>query len=339
MLTALRERALAAATLPPARPRIRLAIDAHVVGSIEPDDASLLAQRVPGLVLDARGLSLAANHATDVDARLAAMAQALADAGRLGKWRDEALPVLADDMEPVNESDAPERCARAVPIEAQSAAMSGDMASICNEERGCPGVTSGRGRFVHRFMMLGAIERAAIRVLGLRSVAVHLVGWCPDGRMWVQRRALDKPVDPGLLDTLAGGLVGLEHEPGGRRMEDLVEAMRREADEEAGIDTGLTMSRFGDAPLRIARPVHEGYMVEDLVGFEVTIDAGFSPFNRDGEVAGFDRLDADALLGRIGRGEFTLEASLLILECLRRDARAGCCASGGAPRTPPAGRG
>jgi len=43
----------------------------------------------------------------------------------------------------VNESVAPERRDRAAPIEAQSAAISLDMASICNDERGRQGTSSG----------------------------------------------------------------------------------------------------------------------------------------------------------------------------------------------------
>src|SRR5690606_8744164 len=53
--------------------------------------------------------------------------------------------------EPANGPDAPERRAGAVPIEAQSAAMSGDMARIRNDERGWHGVTSECGWFVHGF--------------------------------------------------------------------------------------------------------------------------------------------------------------------------------------------
>src|SRR5690606_2902647 len=104
-----------------------------------------------------------------------------------------------------------------------------------------------------------------------------------------------------------------------------------------GIDAGAAMRPLGQAPLRIARPVDEGYMVEDLAGFEAPFDAGFVPRNRDGEVAGFECLAADALVARIERGEFHLEASILILRWLR--GRAGSGATGARPRTPPAARG
>ena len=54
---------------------------------------------------------------------------------------------------------------------------------------------------------LGSIERAAVRTLGLRTRAVHLVGETSDGHFWLQQRALNKANDPGQWDTLMGGLI------------------------------------------------------------------------------------------------------------------------------------
>jgi len=42
---------------------------------------------------------------------------------------------------------------------------------------------------------VAAIERAAVRPLGIATHAVHLVGWRADGRVWIQQRALDKATD------------------------------------------------------------------------------------------------------------------------------------------------
>jgi len=41
-----------------------------------------------------------------------------------------------------------------------------------------------------------------VRTLGIATQAVHLVGTTPGGSVWVQQRAFDKAVDPGLWDTL-----------------------------------------------------------------------------------------------------------------------------------------
>ena len=55
---------------------------------------------------------------------------------------------------------------------------------------------------------LGVMERTALRPFGLPTKAVHLNAWTPDGRLWVARRALSKSTDPGMWDTLVGGLAG-----------------------------------------------------------------------------------------------------------------------------------
>ena len=49
------------------------------------------------------------------------------------------------------------------------------------------------------------LERSAFRLFGLQSQAVQLIGFRPDGAVWVARRSYSKSIDPGLLDTLVGG--------------------------------------------------------------------------------------------------------------------------------------
>src|SRR3546814_3997194 len=67
-----------------------------------------------------------------------------------------------------------------------------------------------------------------MRPLGLLTRAVHLNAWTPDGRLWIARRALSKSTDPGMWDTLVGGLAGSR--------EDLEQALLRECAEEAGLE-------------------------------------------------------------------------------------------------------
>mgnify|MGYP002662924516 CR=1 FL=1 len=74
---------------------------------------------------------------------------------------------------------------------------------------------------------LGTIERGLVRVLGIATQAVHLVGLAPDGRMWVQKRSMTKPNTPGLWDTLWGGMVSAA--------DSLPQALARETWEEAGL--------------------------------------------------------------------------------------------------------
>ncbi len=164
---------------------------------------------------------------------------------------------------------------------------------------------------------LARIERAAMRPLGMLTQAVHLNAWAPDGRLWIARRALDKPNDPGLWDTLAGGLVAAG--------EDCETALLRESREEAGLQA-VEIAAHG--PLRVALRMHrrlpEGYQVENLLLCDCVLDAAAAPANMDGEVCEIRCVSVAELWDMLGHGAFTLEAELAILDSLRlRAAGAG----------------
>jgi 8-oxo-dGTP pyrophosphatase MutT (NUDIX family) len=159
---------------------------------------------------------------------------------------------------------------------------------------------------------LGTIERGAVRPLGLATCAVHLVAWAPDGRMWVQQRAFDKPNNPGMWDTLMGGMVSAQ--------DDLTQALARETWEEAGLQvTQLQQLRHG-GHVDFAQPSDEaqgsGYMVERIDWFAAQVPEGMQPENQDGEVAGFELLTQQVLLQRLAQGTFTPEASLVLAAAL-----------------------
>ena len=160
-------------------------------------------------------------------------------------------------------------------------------------------VVDGSGRTI------GAIERGAVRPLGLATSAVHLVGRDHrGGDFWVQQRAYDKSTDPGLWDTLMGGQAGFG--------ESMRETLARETMEEAGLEIDALLDLRHGAPLDIRRPVAEGYMIERLEVFFARLPEGVVPVNRDGEVERFECIDADRLRQRLAAGEFTLEASLIL---------------------------
>jgi 8-oxo-dGTP pyrophosphatase MutT (NUDIX family) len=159
--------------------------------------------------------------------------------------------------------------------------------------------------------LLGAIERAAMRPLGLLTRAVHLNAWTPDGRLWVARRALSKSTDPGMWDTLVGGLVGSG--------EDLDLALVRECGEEAGLDAPDLQNRGPlRTILRLRRRLPEGYQVEDLLSSRCVLAPDARPANRDGEVMEIAPLPVNEVIGLVEAGEFTLEAALVIVEELLR---------------------
>jgi isopentenyldiphosphate isomerase len=156
---------------------------------------------------------------------------------------------------------------------------------------------------------IGSIERAATRPLGLLTRAVHLNAWTPDGRMWAARRALDKSTDPGMWDTLVGGLAS--------SAERLDDALLRECNEEAGLEPAQVQHRSAlYTVLRMQRRLPEGYQVEDLLLSTCVLDPGVVPANRDGEVMEIATMSPDRVLQMLAAGEFTLEAALVIMDDL-----------------------
>ncbi|CUI45892.1 NUDIX hydrolase [Achromobacter kerstersii] len=163
---------------------------------------------------------------------------------------------------------------------------------------------------------LGVIERAAVRPLGLLTKAVHLNAWTPDGRIWVARRALSKSTDPGMWDTLVGGLAGSG--------EDLELALVRECGEEAGLDAPDLAQRTPlRTILRIHRRLPEGYQVEDVLTSTCVLAADARPANRDGEVMEIAVAEVSTVVRQITDGEFTLEAALVLVEDIMQRQAAG----------------
>ncbi|MBO9646401.1 MAG: NUDIX domain-containing protein [Pseudacidovorax sp.] len=155
---------------------------------------------------------------------------------------------------------------------------------------------------------IATVERGVARALGLATDAVHLTALAPDGSVWVQQRAHDKPTDPGKWDTLVGGLV-----PAG---ESLDEALARETWEEAGLRPAQLQALRRGGRVTIRRPLPEqahGYVVEVLHWSTCTLPEGVVPENQDGEVAGFRRMAGAELQALLEVDEFTVDAALVLL--------------------------
>jgi len=159
---------------------------------------------------------------------------------------------------------------------------------------------------------LATVERAVARPLGIATRAVHLVGRVIDGRIWVQQRAFNKANDPGLWDTLMGGMVSAA---------DTVEtALVRETWEEAGIRLSSVDNLLLGGCVALRKPSPEdgssGYVVEQIDWFHCTVPDGVQPLNLDGEVEQFLLLEKRELLSRLERNEFTTEAALILVAAL-----------------------
>jgi 8-oxo-dGTP pyrophosphatase MutT (NUDIX family) len=156
------------------------------------------------------------------------------------------------------------------------------------------------------------IERAAVRPLGIATHAVHLVGRAEQGGgIWVQQRAHDKATDPGLWDTLMGGLVAVG--------ESIEATLDRETWEEAGLHVDTLGKVTARGMLTVRRPVQRGYMIEHIHVFEAVIPVDCMPQNQDGEVAAFACLSVDELRERLRAGVFTLEAALILVDAVGLD--------------------
>ncbi|MEO8024412.1 NUDIX domain-containing protein [Polaromonas sp.] len=155
--------------------------------------------------------------------------------------------------------------------------------------------------------VVGTVERAAVRPLGIVTRAVHLVGQVTDGRFWVQQRAFDKPNDPGLWDTLMGGMVA--------GTDTVAKALVRETWEEAGLHVADLLAVRHGGQLRTCRPARDGggagYVVEDIDWYRCIVPDSMAPVNQDGEVERFALMDARELLQKMRNHDFTLEAALI----------------------------
>lgn len=158
---------------------------------------------------------------------------------------------------------------------------------------------------------IGAVERGAVRALGVTTHAVHLVGDAPDGRTWVQQRSASKANDPNLWDTLMGGMIG--------HTDTLDSALARETWEEAGLHLHqLQDLRYGGTFTQ-QRPSSDGaggFLHEVTHWYRATVPKGVEPVNQDGEVSQFACLTFDALVAQLKAEQFTLEASLILAQAM-----------------------
>lgn len=156
---------------------------------------------------------------------------------------------------------------------------------------------------------IATIERAACRALGITTEAVHLNAYADAETLIVAQRASHKQIDPSLWDNLVGGMVSAG--------ETLLQALQREATEEAGLTLNLTQVTHGRR-FHVQRPVPEGLQSEIIHVYDTTLAPGTALANRDGEVAAIERRSVNEVVEAIERDQFTLESALVTLESLTR---------------------
>lgn len=159
--------------------------------------------------------------------------------------------------------------------------------------------------------VLVPIERAASRFWGSLTLGAHCNGYVADaaGRpthLWVARRSLRKPTDPGRLDNLIGGGVPIGQTP--------FEALVREGWEEAGVSADLMRQAHAGGVYALLNDIPEGFQREHLHVHDLALPEDWVPANQDGEVDGFLRLPLAAALDLAAGTEMTVHAALATLD-------------------------
>jgi 8-oxo-dGTP pyrophosphatase MutT (NUDIX family) len=202
---------------------------------------------------------------------LAQLAEELRTQGQITGWRDEKFSFWLDEQAPSDRRKEPD------PLRAEAFRM----------------------------------ERAAFRFFGLRSHAVHINGFTPDGRMWCARRALSKATDPGRLDNLAAGGLAAD--------ETILQCAVRELGEEAGLAPSLAQHIQRAGRITTARTEPEGWHDETLLVFNLYVPEAVVPHNTDGEVSEFVCLTPAEVMQRIQAADFSKDAACVIAQGILND--------------------
>lgn len=159
--------------------------------------------------------------------------------------------------------------------------------------------------------VLARIERAASRFWGTLTFGAHCNGYVADeqGRpthLWIARRSLTKPTDPGLYDNLVGGGVPAGQSPH--------ECLLREAWEEAGLRPEQLQALQPGRVIELLRDIPEGLQHEWLYVFDLEMPRGLQPCNQDGEVAELALMTIDQALALASGDRMTVDAALVTLD-------------------------
>lgn len=155
------------------------------------------------------------------------------------------------------------------------------------------------------------IERAAFRFWGTLTFGAHCNGYVADehghpSHLWVAKRSLNKPTDPGMLDNLIGGGVPLGQSPW--------EALQREAFEEAGLaPEEIALAKPGSV-IALHCDIPEGLQREHLHVFDLRLAPSRTPVNQDGEVAWHQCWPVANALAAAAQGLMTVDAALATLD-------------------------
>ncbi len=158
--------------------------------------------------------------------------------------------------------------------------------------------------------VLAQIDRGALPKFGIGAVGVHLNGLVGD-RLWVARRARDKPLDPGKLDHLVAGGVASG--------DSVAATVIKEAGEEAGLPPGLAATARLVGRVQYAMERDEGLRRDTLYCYDLELPADVVPVPADGEVEAFELWPIERVLDTVRRtDDFKFNVNLVLIDLFIR---------------------
>jgi len=127
------------------------------------------------------------------------------------------------------------------------------------------------------------LDRSLVEFLGIRGYGVHLIAYTKKNniyKLWIPKRNKNKLIDPLKLDnTVAGGV---------QSGEDIYDALKREAKEEAGIPNDIIKKAKLVGTINYMWRNNKFSLRRDtLFVFDLEVDKSFTPSSKDGEVQDF----------------------------------------------------
>lgn len=158
------------------------------------------------------------------------------------------------------------------------------------------------------------LERAAVPVFGVKAYGVHLNGFVrmADGiKLWVGRRADNRPIEPGKFDNMVAGGLPFGLDP----MSNLI----KESAEEAGVPESLARQARPVGAIAY-RMVHQGFLRQDtLFVYDLELPETFQPTNTDGEIADFRLMSLDEVMAILDSSEaFKFNVAPVVIDFLIR---------------------
>lgn len=161
---------------------------------------------------------------------------------------------------------------------------------------------------------LAFIDRSISTLLGTISYGQHLNAFVQTDtgvKMWIGRRAYDKPHEPGKLDHLVAG--GLPYDI------ELMDNLAKECYEEAGMSRELALKAKSVGIISYKFEYELGGKEDIIYCYDLELDANFKPTCTDGEVEEFYLMPIEEVANIVkSSNEFKTNCNLVIIDFLIR---------------------